>query len=301
MKIITTFFLATTLCISTLLSGQTINNGNLEAWQQSGSGLYSNPTGGFWATLNPLADLTGPVTVERVTDACEGEFAAKLTSKNFTSLLLSGLLYSGEFNPINLTNPTAFGKPFTLRPVKFKGCYKYAPVDNDTAAVVCILTRWNGSSRDTIATAGGETNLASATYNNFDYIFDYSSTENPDSIQIIFAASANSNDGGGSENSTLWIDNVAIDLTNNISLNAMPELVFTPYPNPTVNSTQITLPSIANAEFTVLNPTGAIVLKQTAQTGSNTISLNTLPAGLYTIVLSANGRGLAFSTLTKTN
>ena len=279
---------------------QPFPNGNLEGWQQSQSGLYSQPTGGFWATLNPLADLTGPVTVEKTTDACQGEFAAKLTTKNFTSLLVAGFLASGTFNQLNLANPLTIGKPFTQKPQTLSGCYKYAPVNGDSAALVSILTKWNSqtNSRDTIASAGGITTQPQVDYTNFNYTYEYFSQETPDSIQIVFTSSADGANNNGQVGSALWVDNVELGILNGINIPLMPEVAVTLYPNPAVDNVTINLENIeGKSTLSLYSADGRQILTKQVLKGQNTVDFTAMPCGSYIYTINQNNQTLYWGTI----
>lgn len=288
------------LCLPMLLWAQTPVNGDLESWQLSQSTLYYQPTGGFWATLNALADLGGPVTVERVTDACQGEYAAKLTTKNFTSLLVSGFLASGTFNQNNLANPLTIGSPFTLKPVSFSGCYKYTPVSGDSAALISILTRWNTqtNSRDTLASAGGITATPQADYVNFNYTYEYFSQETPDSIQVVFSASADGANNNGQVGSTLWVDNINLSILNGLTLPMMPEGIVSCYPNPATEQVYINLENIKGpSDLKVFSADGKLLLQTPVKPGSNTIQLAGLPYGALLYTINQNDKAIYWGTL----
>lgn len=278
-----TVYLIIALVSSYCAQAQLPENGSLENWQQSQSNLYSEPTGTFWVSLNALADLGGPVTVEKTTDACEGSFAAKLTTKNFTSLIVSGLLASGDFDQNNLADPLKIGKPFTLKPTSFSGCYKYLPANNDSAAMVSILTKWNTqtATRDTIAVAGGVIYAAQSQYVDFNNLYEYESEETPDSIQVIFSSSAGGNSNVGELGSTLYIDNVMVNITNSIGLNYMAENELKVYPNPAADKLVLDLNHLADdAVLTLYDSKGTLISSQLVSKGLKTVDLTALPAGL---------------------
>lgn len=286
--------------INIQLKAQPLVNGNLEDWQQSQSGLYEQPTGGFWATLNALADLGGPVTIEKTTDACQGQFAAKLTTKSFTSLLVAGFLASGTFNQLNLANPLTIGKPFTLKPVALSGCYKYVPVSNDSAALVSILTKWNSqtNSRDTIASAGGITAQPQANYTTFNYTYEYFSQQTPDSIQIVFTSSADGANNNGQVGSALWVDNVSLEIVNGIDLPMMPEVVVNCYPNPVTDYVTIDLQNVPGKSMVgIYNADGKLMLQKQVLQGLNTIDFAALPCGNYIYTITQNSKALYWGTI----
>jgi hypothetical protein len=290
------------LCVAVLSSAysQPVANGNLEDWQQSQSNLYDQPTGGFWATLNALADLGGPVTVEKTTDACQGQFAAKLTTKNFTSLLVAGFLASGTFNQLNLANPLTIGKPFTLKPQSLSGCYKYSPVNGDSAALISILTKWNTqtNSRDTIASAGGITAAAQADYTNFTYTYEYFTQQTPDSIQLVFSSSADGANNNGQVGSALWVDNVSLEIVNGIDLPMMPEVVVNCYPNPVADYLTIDLQNIPGKSMLgIYTADGKLMLQKQVFQGLNTIDFAALPCGNYLYTITQNNKALYWGTI----
>jgi Putative carbohydrate metabolism domain len=299
MKIAITVLFAA-LCMPLGLQAQTPANGNLEDWQQSQSGLYEQPTGGFWTSLNPLRDLGAPVTVEKVTDACQGQYAAKLTTQSFSTLLVAGLLASGSFNPGNLLNPLTIGRPFTQKPANFKGCYKYSPVGGDSCAIISIITRWNTQTnqRDTIAEAGGIFANAIDSYTNFDFPYEYYTQDTPDSIQLVLTSSADGANSNGQVGSAMWVDNISLDLLNGLSLPMMPEAEVKCYPNPAMGNVVFDIAAITGQSTLMLyGADGKLAATQLVMPGINTIQLVTLPVGTYTYTIAQNNQALYWGTL----
>lgn len=210
-KIWTTFSLALLMFwnLGTQLQAQSsLPNGDFENWVAGGTGQYEQPDGAWWTSLNPLASLGGPVTVEKTTDAVLGSYAAKLTTKQWGSILIPGLLVSGTFDVQN-PNFIIQGKPFTDRPERFMGQMKYHSVNGDSAGIAALLTRWNTTTgrRDTIAEASLVQYDSVATWTRFDLPFVYSQTGvNPDSIIVAVVSSFGGVNFQGQVGSTLWID-----------------------------------------------------------------------------------------------
>lgn len=190
----------------------TIPNGDFEQWSAGGIGQYENPSGGWWTSLNALSSLGGPVTVEKVNGAAIGTYAAKLTTKQWGSILLPGLLVSGTFDAQN-PNFLVQGKPFTDLPERFLGYLKYSPVGGDSAGIAALLTRWNTTTgqRDTLAEAALVQYDTVNAWTLFDLPFVYSQQGvNPDSIIVAVVSSFGGSNFMGQVGSTLWID--ALDL-----------------------------------------------------------------------------------------
>lgn len=183
-----------------------ITGGCLDEWKDITTGVYPyyEPSGDYLKTLNLLASLPpeiggpGPVTTEKTTESYSGAMAAKLISKVFspqqgTNIFLPGLVATSELDIPNQT--IDLGKPYTGRPVSFKGYYKYFPVSGDSALIEVLLTKYNTSlhKRDTIAITKNIITNTVSSYTLFDYPLTYHSTANPDTAVILLVSSAGIN------------------------------------------------------------------------------------------------------------
>ncbi len=234
------------LVVSAMAQTQIPENG-FNNWTPSSMNTYFEPSGGWWTTLNPLKSLGGPVTVSYTTDAHSGEFAAQLETKQWGDFLISGLLASGDFI---MTEPfIQQGQPFTERPFKFKGWYKYSPVNGDSAGIVAILTKFNTSTgqKDTLAKAIRAIISDVQTYTEFEIDFDYSITGiNPDTIIIVFTSSGDGGNFQGQVGSTLLIDDIFLEYSSGLQESLLPEFTVNAFPSPATD--QISL------EFKTMHP-----------------------------------------------
>lgn len=238
----------TILFTTSLLSAQcdnqdpiTVDNSGLENWDEET--FYDNPSGDFWDTANRTLDLvlgTIPASVERTSDAHSGNYAAKIITRTWFGQLASGTLFAGFFDSsVVLTDPdnsVKFGKPFTERPDEFSYWYKYEPVQGDSAEAYSYLTRWNGSSRDTIASAYTKIYDAKNVYTlaEIPFVYNNNFTEDPDSITIVFASSSRGDIFQGQEGNTLFVDDISLYYCVTSSYQPlMSENNVTVYPNPT--------------------------------------------------------------------
>lgn len=231
MKSLITFILS--LLLGSALAQTQIPNGGFEEWTPNSTNIYYEPGGDFWATLNPLATLGGPVTVSRTTDAYSGEYAAQLESKLWGDLLISGLLVSGNFiaNPPSISN----GQPFTDKPSKFIGWYKYTPINGDSAGVAAILTRYNAEAgqQDTIAKAINAITENVQTYTQFVFDFDYLLPGiDPDTIIIVFSSSGDAGNFQGQDGSTLLLDDISLEYPSGLLERLLPEFTVKAFPSP---------------------------------------------------------------------
>lgn len=226
--------------IGSAIAQAQLPEGGFNNWTPFLLNTYSEPTGGWWTTLNTLSTLGGPVTVSPSTDVHSGAYAAKLETKQWGTLLLSGLLTSGKF--INAAPFIKQGQPFTDKPSRFKGWYKYAPVSGDSAAIVAILTKFNTISGkpDTIARTINVIKNSSSVYTQFDFKFDYSVTNiNPDTIKIVFVSSADGANMKGQNGSTLLLDDISLEYTTDLQEILMPEFTIEAYPSPSSYQVQL--------------------------------------------------------------
>lgn len=120
-----------------------LKNSGFEDWYESGDVWYAatqeDITNGTycWDTSNPGSGKYGYNPTSQSTDIKHGgNSSAKLTTEYAVIKLAAASLYYGKFNSLTggLIPKGAkidFGKPFTSRPIVFKGYFQYAPVAID--------------------------------------------------------------------------------------------------------------------------------------------------------------------------
>jgi Putative carbohydrate metabolism domain len=264
-------------------SAQTpIPNGDFESWSPAGSGLYEEPTGGWWTSLNALKSLGAPVTVEKSTDAHGGSYSAKLTSKQWGTILLPGLLVSGRFDVLN-PQFLVQGQPFADKPDAFQGWYKYTGVNGDSAGIATLLTVWNAGAgrRDTVAAAGIVVTSSQSSWTYFDIPFFYSLNVIPDSITVALVSSGDGANFNGQVGSTLWVDDLHLDYAT-----AAPAPL-APASSPVVRlrgqALDVSLPTgTGTRDLRLRDIDGRLLHAQTVRAGSQTIDLD-LPSGIYLV------------------
>ena len=183
-----------------------LTGGCLDNWTDytEGDYTYYEPDGGFLYTLNLLSALPpeiggpGPVTTEKTTEYYSGTMAAKLVSKNFcpstSCIFIPGMLGS---TTLDIPHQTIhLGKPYTQKPLRFKGFYKYAPVAGDSALIEVLLTRYNTAlgKRDTVAITKNIIKATVTEYTAFDYTLTYlNNSLTPDTATVLLVSSAGIN------------------------------------------------------------------------------------------------------------
>lgn len=180
---------------------------------------YENPAPeGVWASANKVVDLNPdiyPVLLFKTDDAFSGNYAAKAVTNIAVGMpLLTGSVSTGLFD-VNLDNPLKsmiIGVPYKSRPTKFQGYYKYIGVDGDSCEIRTSLTKWNPNTKmqDKIGEAIFRTTDLVDEYTFFDLTFEYWSTEEPDTIDMVFAASAGGETFQGQVGSTIYADDFTL-------------------------------------------------------------------------------------------
>jgi hypothetical protein len=293
----------TLLTLATFGFSQTpVDNGGLENWTNATgpNGSFEDLPGPFLKTLNSLYNLPavvggpGPITSTKSTDVCEGTYSALITSKSFQGIFIPGAM--GTFD-VSLAPPGAkLGKPYTDKPVKVKYCAKYSPVAGDSAEVFCVLTKWNGTSRDTIAYGHMMHLAAIGTFTDFEFPLTYYSQNAPDTCSLLCVASAGYDFGTltnstGQVNSALTIDNLRFDFTVGIEENtAKPEVKM--FPSPVSDLLNITFDKgVTNTNYRIIDLAGRTVLTGTIQGQTGSVNVTSLAQGTYWVQV-ANAKGI---------
>ncbi len=271
------------------LTAQTIPNLSLDQWDNFGD--YEEPSGGVWATANKVVQLSGlyPVTTTKTPDAHSGAYAAQIVTDEIPllNLLVTGTLSTGEFDaqatpPNNLLR----GTPYTGRPGSFRGWYKFTSVQGDSCSIYAWLHKWNGSGRDTIGFAGMFPDQTVATYTQWDIPFDYKSSDDPDSISIVFASSAAGESFQGQPGNTLIVDELELTTATGIPQVLMAEIGATVYPNPASEFVDLRLEEpVKNAVVDIYAVTGQMVRTVDLQQDYARIEVQDLPRGTYHYVV----------------
>lgn len=194
-------------------SANLLPNMDMETWLTFPNFETPDPVG-VWTSANKTADLNPDLyhaVLFKTDDAYSGNYAAKMITDSLPGLpLVTGSLSTGVFT-VNLNKPLESmisGVPYKSRPERFQGYYKYFPVDGDSCEIRTTLTRWNFSAnkRDTIGQTVFRTVETVSDYTYFDLEVQYFMSENPDTIDMVFAASAGGEYFIGGIGSTLYVD-----------------------------------------------------------------------------------------------
>ena len=203
---------------STIQEG--LDDGDFESWTSFSQGAvtYMEPSSGWWGTLNKLSYLGSPITVSKDSLSYKNQFSAKLETKMWgSSFLLTGILAAGYFDEnATIGENLILGRPYDKTPLSLNGYFKYISVNNDSAGFYANLTKYNISTqqRDTIAEATFVVLETVNSFTLFEIPFEYyTSGINPDTINVVFTSSAGGKDFLGQEGSTLYVDDVYLELS----------------------------------------------------------------------------------------
>jgi hypothetical protein len=236
---------------------------DFESWTtQAGPPSYIEPQG--WGTFNILSTTIAgndPLSVFRDTVAPHGGQASmRVESVDLIANVFSILpdtISAAFIGSLDLSG-IHFGQPFAGgRPQFFNWFGKYTPANGtDLAFVTCALTKWNGSSADTIASVMHILTSGVSNWQGFNDLFIYNQAFNnliPDSI-IIFCSSTDQNlpiPGG-----KLWIDDITFSGYVGLSESAALVNEVRVFPNPSSEFTNFRFNTDAAQKVLVYDITG---------------------------------------------
>lgn len=276
---------------------------------------YDDLTDPFWGSLNFLATLppemfTGPVTLFK--DAGRSgeadDFAPRMVSSSMVfgnrdakdsasahNLFIPGVVGTITVDIANID--ATLGYPFTSRPLGMKGYMKYAPVNGDSASIFVELKRYNADLGMSQMIGRGELVFkeAVADWTEFDLSINYQSELQPDSITVLFVASAGYNFDNflacqGQLGSALWVDDVQLYYgggdTPDPSANENAALAASKlYPNPSADG-RFNLQLSEACRVQVLSISGQLLLDQEMAAGLQTLDLSKYAPAYYVVRLS---------------
>jgi len=185
MKLLLCFVFVTLVILN--FAQNNIPNPNFEQW--SGN----DPVG--WQTSNSFTQQFGVTTVSKESqNPYEGNYSVKLETKPVFGYNIAGTITNGQITINANQNPPVTilgGTPFTARPLKFKGYYKYLLNSADTAAVAALLFRYDSNTHksDTIGFVQYKIAQQATNWTLFEAPFTYISNKTPDTIQVICISS----------------------------------------------------------------------------------------------------------------
>lgn len=233
-----------------------------------------------WNSINEITSPPGSAGFSRTKDSYSGNWACRLESFLFFGQKVPGLASLGKIGIGSVSG----GIAFTGRPIALTGAYKRE--NGGSSLIAVILTRSTEAGRDTVGSGSLVITDNQASYQSFKLNINYTSSESPDSMNIILLT------GQNTPRSTLYVDELELDYT--VSSFSEPlasdvqQVSF--YPNPCKNRLTLELAQGTSAHFQIVDLTGKVVKSGIVQDNSQ-IDLSGVPVSLYQLViLENNGR-----------
>lgn len=198
-----------------ITTSEALAGGDFNEWVDvtQGEVTFQRPSGEWWAGLNTLGFIGGPITATKTEDSYQGEYAIRLETKLWgDELSIPGIMASGYFDmeaPIG--ENLIIGKPFTQKPSSLNGFYKYLPATNDTLVIFVALTKYSSAEqmRDTIAQGEFVYSGNMPNYEPFSLDIEYSQDITPDSVHVILLSSVSGKEMRGHPGSVLFVDELS--------------------------------------------------------------------------------------------
>lgn len=286
-------FILTITAISSLVIGAMAQpDFGFETWADAAPpfATIDDPQG--WASLNALVGVGTDTSAFKITVGP----AAGAASVKIKTVKVNGAAIPNPYAPGNLDTAgflvigkvsisppgLKYGYNYTWRSAVLSFQSKYSPMVGDSAFVLAYLTKWNGTSRDTIATGKYATGVTTTSYsvNSLNMIYNPAfASVLPDSERVMISSSVYSHDGA-KIGSTFYIDDLAWSgynstdeingIVNNVSF----------YPNPATNNISFTS-SVDVTNIEINDITGRLIGSYPMRNNKTTIQTSDFAPGIY--------------------
>ncbi len=267
-------------------------NGGLETWRNytvNGTQLES-PTSWYTvdstiATIAPLVNITATKQVSKSADVHGGTASARIMSHNYGGMVgvLPGALSNARLNVnvITQTFTATGGTAVTSRTNSVSAWVKYQPKstsDSGSIVVAAVLQGVQGTNgQDSVVGQGIATFSTVSSYRQMTVTINYTSTATPNRIQIGFLSGPLQ---GGTDSSTLFVDDVTMAGPSGIAHVAFNADVVKCYPNPTNGMLYLSSKEQDMLTWEAVNAAGQVIAQKTF-TQNAAIELGNVPAGIY--------------------
>ncbi|OFX26595.1 MAG: hypothetical protein A2041_02550 [Bacteroidetes bacterium GWA2_31_9b] len=278
-------FIILSIVLPQHMVSQNLPNYDLENWESDGS--FDNPIS--WSTSNYSAwsIINFNTVIQENTDAYSGSSCAKLVTVSRYAdgdyAKIAGLITLGHFD-VNIATRKAVvtgGVPCSVKPGLLSGYYKYSTPGIDSCIMSIYFTKFNSqlNRTDTIG-SGIFTSGTTTEWTHFEAPVSYSSTENPDTMNIIILSSDTSL---FVEGSTLYIDKLAIDIATTINQESIKDKKFSIYPNPATDLLFLDIFQTNNSSYcySIINSSGVRMKQSTSNSDNEIIDLSAFASGIY--------------------
>lgn len=298
-------------------SAQFIPNGDFESWvtievaDQEGDpaerapyqdlGPNKNLHLNFLRTINEAvggfdAVVAPPLTAYRSQLAHTGDYAIRLQSATKTGIFVPGVFTTGDM--INVGDPNTVGVhlgrpyPHFYQATNFEGWYQYNPVNGDSALFQVYFLK------NSVEIGRGEfvEKNAQSSWTKFDVPITWNTTDRPDSIVIIVAASAAINfvnlfDCKGEVGSQLLVDDInLVGPGIGVKEADFNQITASIFPIPAVENFTLAIKEVSdNMLLQVFDLSGKKVIENKVVNTNTVVSTSQLNAGVYIVSVVENG------------
>jgi len=259
------------------------------------------PNGDFedWTTLTPCPNLESPEgyltadaityyviantgfaicnptpSISKSTDAYSGTYALRMTATNMFDEISSNALMLGDDIEAVFEDESLQSLPFTGRPVKLTGYYKFTQGGSDQISMQLFIAN------ETEAIAHGELEITSSTseYTKFEIALEYQSEEDPTELSFGVILRDPESDEEANAASVFLLDNLTFEyddpVTSTKNFRASDRV------NVYASSNQLVFSSSVS-EVTILSSTGE--RKITENGNLKTLNASSLQTGIYIV------------------
>ena len=284
------------ICVISLETiSQQLPNQGFEEWKTDDSKLFEDLAGGFWGTINRLRLLgpLGPITTEKSTDAHSGSFSAKITTKTFGSFKIVGIIATGIFDQKSAS--FVEGMPFSSKPSKLSGYYKFLPVNNDSCSAYINLSKYNtiSNKKDTIAEGLLVLQGAQNQWTKFEVPLNYYLNITPDTIKVAFVSSAGTVGMGSTQNaqvgSSMLVDDLILDYGTDVDITSTISSKIKLEYSQMSSSLILNDNYIDDGLISIYTSKGKMLLSKDFKLSDSHFDFSTQPCGVYLYKIFANG------------
>jgi hypothetical protein len=268
------------------------------AWVVTTGGA-ANPVG--WTSTNVLVALGDDTTVIQAAapNVHGGSKAMKIETIHLATnpVSSSGIPDTSCFALTGkvILSPASIksGYPYAIRTNQLSFFYKYTPVGGDSGTVGMYLTKWTGSSRDTVASGmmhlGAQASYSASTLT-LTYKPAYFSSGNPDTAMIFFASSniksvivtsghMNIVFNGPKIGSLLWVDDIAMSYVGIKEIKSAENISY--YPNPSTDVLNFNFENVSERTILLFDMAGKLVGETAVKEKAVSIKTSELQNGMY--------------------
>jgi hypothetical protein len=280
-----------------LLGQSTLPNGDFESWiwevhPTHPNGGYYEPAGDFFSTLNILDTIALPpgLTCYPTDNAHSGDSAVHLITRSIDlmQILIPGAVGTIKIKWLSMNAELGISYIYTTKPSRFQGWYQSFPLNGDSTGAVLLLSKWNGTKRDTIAYNMLVFYGTVDEYTEFDVAVNYwNTTDMPDSITVLLLSCAGYNASNmmasvGQVGSEAYFDDVTLTDINGFGYLLMPEVGIKLSPNPVTDILTVALSKpVANGTFEIITTQGKQAGMHRLNDITSRIFVGELPSGAY--------------------